>query len=302
MQKILVIKPSSFGDIVHGLQIIQSMKRQMPDVTIDWVVRDIFAPVVQRAKCVDRVFIFYRNQGLRGFLKLIQNLQQTHYDYVIDLQGLFRSAFLAKCCHGTTKIGRGDGREFSTFFYNKKIPFPKKNKPHAIEILMELLPLFGCKKELCEELEFKDGGKPKFILEEPYILMFPDSRRPEKEWPYFSELTDHILETTPSYVVWAGQKEMNYPKEHACFTNLMGKTSIADTVDLIRRASYVVTNDSGPMHLAAAMNKNIVAFFGPTNIEEFGPYPIKKHKDSLFSSPKKDISSIKVNDFHINWV
>src|SRR5512133_302610 len=90
MTQLLIIKPSSLGDIVHALQVATSLKAQCDDLRISWVVREIFASIVRACEAVDQVHVFERNGGVKAFLRLTNELRQTRFDYVFDMQGLLR--------------------------------------------------------------------------------------------------------------------------------------------------------------------------------------------------------------------
>src|SRR4051812_22276070 len=120
MTKLLIIKPSSLGDIVHGLQVATSLKAQGEGLCISWAVREIFAPIVRACEAVDRVYVFERNAGAKGFLRLTKELRKTKFDYVFDFQGLLRTGLMTSRVHAKKKVGRSDAREMSGLFYDEK--------------------------------------------------------------------------------------------------------------------------------------------------------------------------------------
>ena len=124
MTNLLIIKPSSLGDIVHGLQVAASLKAQRPELRISWIVRDIFEALVRTCEVVDRTYVFQRSEGVRGFLKLMREVRQTHFDYVFDMQGLLRTGLMTWQARAAKKVGRSDAREGATFFYQQKILLP----------------------------------------------------------------------------------------------------------------------------------------------------------------------------------
>ncbi|HUR56260.1 MAG TPA: glycosyltransferase family 9 protein, partial [Opitutaceae bacterium] len=281
MTELLIIKPSSLGDIVHGLQVATSLKAQRESLRISWVVREIFAPIVRACEAVDRVYVFERNAGAKGFLRLTKELRKTKFDAVFDFQGLLRTGLMTSRVHAKKKVGRSDAREMSGLFYDQKVPLPPDGKrSHAIDILLQFLPVLGAKPELRGALKFREvdslnlrfadargGVKP--------IVMFPDSRRAEKCWGGFKQLTELLLrEEKNRKVIWAGS---NYVHDRAAyppaqFFNLTGNTSLVSLPALIKRADWVIANDSGPMHLAAALGVRVLGIFGPTDPRLFGPY------------------------------
>ena len=219
MTELLIIKPSSLGDIVQGLQVATSLKAQREHLRISWIVREMFAPLVRACEAVDRVYVFERTAGAKGFLQLMREVRKTKFDYVFDLQGLLRTGLMTSRARAKHKVGRADAREGAGLFYNKKVPLPPTGRhSHAIDILLEFCPILGAKPELRGTLKFRDvenlnlkfaegrgGAKP--------LLMFPDSRRPEKRWGGFKQLTELLLREDPTRkVVWAGSNPLARPE------------------------------------------------------------------------------------------
>src|ERR1051325_6586934 len=149
MTELLIIKPSSLGDIVHGLQVATSLKAQRDDLRISWVVREIFAPIVRACEAVDHVYIFERNAGAKGFLRLMREIRKTKFDYVFDMQGLLRTGLMTSRTLATHKVGRSDAREMAGVFYKQKVPLPPDGRrSHAMDIMLQFCPVLGAKPEL----------------------------------------------------------------------------------------------------------------------------------------------------------
>jgi ADP-heptose:LPS heptosyltransferase len=310
MTNLLIIKPSSLGDIVHGLQVAASLKAQQPDLQISWIVRDIFEPLVRNCEVVDRVYIFHRSEGVRGFLKLMREVRQTQYDYALDMQGLLRTGLMIWRTRARVKAGRSDAREGSTLFYQRKIPLPPNGEQsHALDILLQFCPVLGAKPALRGELRFREaadlnlgfvdgrrGQKP--------ILIFPDSRRAEKRWNGFRQLTDLLLrDGSGRKVIWAGNNLVSYrekfPEDQ--FLNLTGNTSLGSLAALVRRADWVICNDSGPLHLAAALGVKTLGIFGPTDPRLFGPYPLNSPTNHVVQAPVGDLRLLTSRDVYARF-
>ena len=116
--KILVIKPSSLGDIVHGLRIVHQVHEILPGIRIDWVVKKGLEDILYASGFVEKVYLFERGAGFLSFVRLVKKIRNLKYDYVLDLQGLLRSAVLTASARSKNKFGAADGRELSTFFYS----------------------------------------------------------------------------------------------------------------------------------------------------------------------------------------
>ncbi len=307
MTELLIIKPSSLGDIVHGLQVATSLKAQVNHLRISWVVREIFAPIVRACEAIDQVYVFERNAGAKGFIRLTNELRKKTFDYVFDMQGLLRTGLMTSRVHAARKVGRADARELSRVFYNVRIALPKNGtSSHALEILLQFCPVLGAKPELKGDLKFREvdslnlsfadargGGRP--------IVMFVDSRRAEKCWGGFKQLTELILrEGKTRKVVWAGTSYVHdkgtYPPGQ--FFNLTGNTSLVSLPALVKRAAWVIANDSGPMHLAAALGVRVVGIFGPTDPQLFGPYPLNAPSNVVVQAPVGDLKLLSAKDVY----
>ena len=311
MTELLIIKPSSLGDIVHGLQVATSLKAQVSGLRISWVVREIFAPIVRACEAVDKVYVFERNAGAKGFIKLTKELRKTKFDYVFDMQGLLRTGLMTSRTIAEHKVGRSDAREWSGVFYNEKVPLPEDGKrSHALDILLQFCPVLGAKPELKGTLRFReiDSLNLKFAQgrggEKP-IVMFVDSRRAEKTWGGFKQLTELILRDDKRHkVIWAGSNYVHdrgsYPA--AQFVNLTGNTSLVSLPALIKRADWVIANDSGPMHLAAALGIRVVGIFGPTDPRLFGPYPLRSPSNVVVQAPVGDLRMLSAKDVYTRFL
>ncbi|MDR3274307.1 MAG: glycosyltransferase family 9 protein [Puniceicoccales bacterium] len=290
--RILVIKPSSLGDIVHGLQVVAIMKKHINGLQVDWVVRDCFAGVVESSGIVDRIYLFRRRAGVLAFFKLLGSIRRRQYDAVLDMQGLARSGLMIFAARSNRKIGRCDSREFSRIFYGEKVA--RADSPHAVDILLQFLPKFGLEPKFEYALDF-DTGKGSYHFEGLYILLFPDSRRPEKRWPFFHELAQNLADAYPKLrVVIAGQSPANSKFLQTNVVDLTGKTSLSDILDLIKHCELVVANDSAPMHIGAALRKMVVALFGPTDFRKYGPYPVNCDHHTILSN--KNLRDLSVKD------
>jgi len=293
MLRVLIIKPSSLGDIIHALQVAQSLRAQTGDVEIDWVAAKAFAPLVKACAVVDDVYEFDRHGSVATFAKLCQQIRQKKYDWALDMQGLARSAMLLAAAKATHKARRADSREGAALLCRLKPKLPPKGRhSHALDVLLQFLPLLGCKAELAPEpLEFLHPAQmnwPADLAARAPVVMFPDSRVKKKEWSGFYDLTVKLMKDRPDLtIVWAGsngpEPELDWPE--ARFVNLLGRTKLDALPELIKMARLVICNDSGPLHLSAAMHKPVIGLFGPTDHERFGPYPLNSPRHAVIRAP-----------------
>jgi ADP-heptose:LPS heptosyltransferase len=293
MQSLLVIKPSSLGDIVHALQVVQTLARERPECRITWVVRERFAGLVQAAPFVHEAVIFRRRDGWWAFLHLLRQLRARHFDAVWDMQGLLRSGLMTAAARAPVKWGRRDSREGAGFFYNRRVNLPEGAGPHhALDVLQQFLRADGVAPRLDFPLQLKSGVAypwQQFFAGDPRntFLIFTDSRGAEKEWPRFNELTALIFGALPgSRVAWCAGKpvkpEVAVPADR--FLNLTG-CPMDQMIALVRQPATFIGNDSGPMHLSAASGNRVLAIFGPTSPGRFGPYPVAARKHRAVEAP-----------------
>lgn len=294
--RILIVKPSSLGDVIHALRVVGQMKTAGFGIKIDWVIKRGLEGVLEASGLINQTFIFERGRGLPSFLQLIGNIRMTRYDFVLDLQGLLRSAVVTRFSRAKRKIGRADGRELSTLFYKPVGEKSRKKLMHAIERMLPFLKEVGFQEyDPSLPLLFPDShlsSEFKVLTQgDGFILLFPESRRAEKVWPYFTELGEVLLGLSGKRVVVAGsQKQGKFPQ----MVDLRGDLQLIELPDLINRAQVIVSNDSAPLHLASALGKPLVGLFGPTNSPRYGPYPMPHKKAIVFDAQDQDIRSISV--------
>jgi heptosyltransferase I len=300
--KILIIKPSSLGDIVHGLMVAQSIREQLPGCTLHWVAGRRFAPLVQGCPTVHGVLVFARWGGVWGFLRLVREIRREHYDYVLDFQGLARSGLMTRFSRAGVRIGRADAREGARLAYQQTTPaLPGNSRVHAVEILLQFLPLLGLHAKLGPPLQFSPEPLPRVqarLSGRKPLVMAVHSRHRSKEWKGFAQLTRLLRERRPDLpVIWCGQRAEPIPTDLAVdsgFSNLTRQTTLGQMVGLLQAARAVVSNDSGPMHIAAAVGTPLVACFGPTDPALYGPYPLDRPTHRVLQAPEGNLARLEV--------
>ena len=304
MPEMLIIKPSALRDIVHGLQVAASIKAQRPEWRISWIVRDIFSPLVRSCTAVDQVYVFRRNEGARGFLRLMREVRQKNFEVVLDLQGLLRTGLMTKWARGKRKAGRTDAREGAGIFYSEKVPLPAGgSQSHVLEILLQFCTVVGAEPRLTGPLRFRELERLNLSFMEPRkgmrpVLIFPDSGQSDKKWNGFAELTAQLVREADRKVVWAGNNYLpcreSFPD--GAFINLTGNTSLTSLPALLAKADWVISNDSGPMHLSAAMGLKTIGLFGPTDPRQYGPYPLKSPTNYVIQAPIGDLHLLSAKE------
>lgn len=297
-ERILIIKPSSPGDILHALPVLHKLRRHYPDAQIAWLVAEPFANLIEADPAIDEVIPFDRKRFgrmlrspkiAREFFAFVRTLRSKKFDLVIDMQGLIRSGFLAFASGAKVRLGFANAREMAWMFYTHKIT-PTSTELHAVDKNLELVEPLGIDGE-CDDFEItiddddhqaatqllKDVG---FLPGQRYIVLVPATRWETKCWPieHFGQLA-HLLRERHHLdsVLVGGQADVELAeqaiKESGDTTkNLCGKTTLRQLAALIHKSAIVITADSTPMHLAAALHRPLVALFGPTSPQRTGPY------------------------------
>lgn len=308
MPEMLIIKPSALRDIVHGLQVATSIKAQRPEWRISWIVRDIFSPLVRSCTAVDQVYVFRRDEGARGFLQMMREVRKKEFDLVLDFQGLLRTGLMTKWSRGRRKVGRTDSREGAGMFYDEKVPLPSGGgAAHVLEILLQFCTAVDAEPRLTGPLRFREIERLNLSFMEPRkglrpVLVFPDSGQSNKKWNGFAQLTTQLIREGGRKVVWAGNNYLpckeSFPD--GTFLNLTGNTSLTSLPALLSKADWVVSNDSGPMHLSAAMGLKTIGLFGPTDPRQYGPYPLKNPRNYAIQAPLGDLNLLTAKEvFHL---
>ncbi len=308
MPEMLIIMTSPLRDIVHGLQVASAIKAQKPEWRIAWIVRDIFAPLVRASTAVEQVYVFHRHEGPRGFLRTMREVRKREFDLVCDYQGLLRTGLMTKWSRGRRKVGRPDAREAWGMFYDEKITLPARGRQsHLLEVMLQFCEPAGAEPRLGGPLRFRDLERLSLGFMDPRkgqrpILIFPDSGRDSKKWNGFTQLTALLIREAGRKVVWAGSHYLpcreSFPE--GAFINLTGNTSLTSLPALLAKSDWVISNDSGPMHLSAAMGLRTIGLFGPTDPQKFGPYPLKSPTNYSIQAPVGELALLSAKEvFHL---
>jgi ADP-heptose:LPS heptosyltransferase len=274
MRSILIIKPSSLGDIVHTLPAAALLRDAYPSARITWVINPEWASLLRGNRSVDHVHIFPRGDlGGFGMTKhLIPWLRETgrlRPDAALDFQGLLRSALIGKMSHAAEFYGMSDAREGARFFYAHVAPVDRN--VHAVERYLALVETLGIPIQRPLRFPLPTGDHvPRFDEDEAFVLLHPFARGQRKSLSDLAvEEFCHAL--APARVVLVGRTKRSLPVPDNC-VDLFNHTTILQLIWLIRRARFTVSVDSGPMHIAAAITDRLVSIHTWTKPQKVGPY------------------------------
>jgi lipopolysaccharide heptosyltransferase II len=288
LRRLLLIKPSSLGDIVHAMPTLTALRTRFPQAEVTWLVKRQWAPLVEVIRGVDRVCAV--GQGVRGWLGQVPGLRAARFDLVVDLQGLFRSGAMAWLTGCDRRIGFANAREGGPLFYTQRIEVPTASM-HAVDRYLLTAEALGAVRPAEPCFDFVDRREDRQALEDllagagvtpasSWIAMNVSARWETKRWPpqHFAEAADRLSQAHGLPIVFIGG-QAERPDAQAVISlmrrkavDLTGQTPVGLLPGLLRQADVLVTNDSGPMHIAAAVGTPVVALFGPTDPLRTGPY------------------------------
>jgi lipopolysaccharide heptosyltransferase I len=297
MNRILLVRLGALGDIVHAIPVAAALRRAFPSARIDWLVGAKHRAILDLVPVIDRRLVIARDDSAGGstLLATVRELRRSRYDLAIDLQGLIKSAALARSSGADRVLGfdvtylrERLARPFYTEVYDPGCDglYDPRETRHVVEINLGLLqalgvpvaapefPLERVESEVAVEVCRRAGGR--------YALLNPGAQWLNKRWPpaRFGRLASalHARHGLMSVALWGGgERELaDDLVAHADGAALASpQASIADLIAIARGAAVMVSGDTGPVHIAAAVGTPIVGIFGPTRPSRNGPWLAK---------------------------
>lgn len=297
LKNILIIKPSSLGDIIQALPALTALRKSFPGSRISWLVRTEFASMLENHPHLtdiipfDRKFLgkaWYYPPALGSLISFLRSLKRPRYDAVFDLQGLFRTAFFAWSSRCGKRYGMADARELAALFYTHKIP-RSRDCIHLVDYYLKIIRSAGasvftpefilpCSSEAADSVS--DLLEARQINPDNYAVLVPGSAHSDKCWPSerFAALAEKISAKFGFSIIATGAAsesdsvEILKTRSNVPLTNLAGRTSLRELIALMRNAKLVISNDTGPGHIAAALGRPLVLIFGRSNPARVCPY------------------------------
>ena len=277
--------------MVHALPVLRLLRRHLPESEIHWWIDSNLAPLLEADPDLTSIVRFERRRWASPvhwpeMLRSVQWLRAQQFDWVIDLQCLARSATFAWLANGKLTIGLDEPREGARGFYDLIIP-RAAGPVHAVDRYLAVLPALGVPVDwnfswLPERPAVAEAVKTKWLPDSARrIALQPGARWLNKRWPieHFVELVRLLaVQSADTHFLIMGSSEDRPLGDSLAAAaperslNLAGETSLPEMVECLRRSELLVTNDTGPMHVAAALGRPVIALFGPTDPRRTGPY------------------------------
>jgi len=280
------------GDIIHTLPVLATLRKHYPKAEISWIVKNKFSDLLTGNPDLTEIISFDNN----SFLQLINILRKRDFDVALDLQGLFRSGILAYFSKASHRIGfsRINSRELSYIFYNHRVTPPQK-AVHVVDKNLSLLEPLGISEYIydfkipisAKDLKFaKDffalrklvPKKDKIIMLNPGAGWSTKRWAPEKFIRLADKLTKYSNANTKVIMSWGPQEKdliENIKNSGNNRIAIMPQSTIKQLAAIIRSCDLFVGSDTGPTHLAAALEVPVVGLYGPSDPKRNGPYGTK---------------------------
>ncbi len=279
LESIVIVKPSSLGDIVHTLPLLSLLRQHAPQARIEWVVNSVWKPILEDHPLLDGLIEFPRQKfrglgGLGAVVKWAREQRFSRPDLVLDVQGLFRSGLICWALNPRLSVGYSDARENANRFHHQQVNVDQKRSPHAVDRYLTFFQDLGL--SLPDEVEFPlpEGtpfaGSPG-LPEGDFVVLHPFSRGTGKSLTPIQvrDLVEKCAEI-PMVIVGRGE-EIDQPLAGNA-VDLLNRTSLSELMWILRRAKFVVSVDSGPMHLASAVNPHLLSIHTWSDPQKVGPY------------------------------
>ena len=291
-RKALIIKPSALGDVVTAVPVLRALRRKFPQAHLSWLVSTSCSALLAGDADLDEIVPFerrklgraWRSAGAAGALVgLARQLRRGGYDWVIDLQGLFRSGFFARVTAAPIRAGFADAREGAWMFYTHRL---KTDAEHTVDRNIALAAMMGLDARR-EDMTLSVSPEGRAFAESfrfapaiaggPYVVLVPPTRWATKLYPArhwravaarLSGRAPVAIVGTPADAEMCSQIAANFGPR---VIDLAGQTNIAQMVGLIAGAACVVCSDSAAQHIAQAVGTDVVVLIGPTRPERTGP-------------------------------
>ena len=291
-KRIALIKPSALGDVVHCLPLLSSLRKHFPRAHLTWIVNRGYAPLLEGHPDLDAVMPFDRGafkagltQGLRRMGGFLKQLRAQDFDLVLDMQGLLRSGIFCLASGARRRVGLATAREGAHLAYTDVIAVPDSANLHAVDRYGLAMRALGGQFVSTFRLPVPDTARATASqlvagLPRPWLMFGVGARWTTKRWPpgHFAELANRAMKWMGGAAIFVGGTEDD-PLARQTIAglsgpslNLAGKTTLTELAAVLAQADVMIANDTGPLHLAVALGRPVVAPYSCTRVRLTGPY------------------------------
>ena len=296
-KKILIIKPSSLGDIIHAMPCALAIKKTFVNARISWLVKKEFAFILEGMPELEEIIVWDYQRWRTGnifsklsyILEMRKQLQAKRFDLVLDLQGLFKSTLLALLTGCSQKYVYSDAREGSAVFSKRIVG--ENAQAHVVQRYLDVvrylgvqivepefyLPITSKARDMVANLLTQQGIKD-------FVVLLPATRLETKEWllERYAQLAERLLNKGDNVLIVgsnADSSKADYIVSHSKSENntgkildMTGKTDLKELMAVLEKANVVIGGDTGPLHMAVAAGSKVIGLFGQREPFRSGPY------------------------------
>lgn len=291
-QRIALIKPSALGDIAHSLPVLRALRQRYPRAHIAWVVNRGYAPILEGHPDLSEIIAFDRGalrkswvRGAWDFARFLHALRDQQFDLVIDLQGLLRTGMMTLATGAPVRIGLTSAREGARIGYTHRVD-DRTGVTHAVDRYWRVIEAIG---DAPAVKTFHVPIHPDALawastqlatMPRPWLAVGVGSRWVTKRWPpeHFAALVRRAQSEFGGSAIFVGTPDEAELAQHAASLvagprlQLTGQTTLPQLVAMLSLADVMLANDTGPLHLAVALGRPVVAPYTCTLVERTGPY------------------------------
>lgn len=293
VRRVLIIKLSAIGDILHALPVSAALGETFPHWEISWAVEEPFLTLLEGNPYLKQALPFpkLRSKTLKSaslrqdYLERLRALRKQNFDLVIDLQGLTKSAIIAYATGAKIRLGYHWLREAARLI---ETPVPRRPESvHIVDQYLDVARFLGANTEKVRfpfALSAEDRGYVQDLLKAegvgegvPFVALNPASALAIKQWGVdrYANLIDLLAQEGVVSVLVTADREVANAVESATssrFVNLVGRTTLKQLGAVLERSAVHVCGDTGSGHLATALGRPVVSLVGPTDPDRACPY------------------------------
>jgi len=320
--KIAIIKLSAMGDIVHSMVVLEFLKKRFPNSKIDWIVEESFKQLLQNNTHIDNILTLnlksIKKDKFKIFseIKIIKKYSKKRYDFVIDAQGLLKSAIVARLISNKKSKIIGFNRdsireEVASYFYNKKIniSYDSNTIERNIKVICSAFDINPTSQEIIDKdrfLFFKEGFK-KIDLTKGYNIFVIGSTWESRNYPKEKFVQIANILKVKTYISWGSEDEYKkaiWMQEQSKYIEALPKVDLNELKEIIFHSKLLIGNDTGPTHIAWGLNTPSITIFGPTPVNRIYLTPINKavKSDSQINHYKLDKNDFSIKDIEVKEI
>jgi len=306
--RVAIVKLSAMGDIIHAMVALEFIKKRVENITIDWIVEESLAPILENNPDIDNIITLNLKELKKSKFKIfsvikdVKSKAKQDYDLVIDAQGLIKSAYVAKIFgKNVAGFSKNSIREkLASNFYNIKveIDYAKNTIDRNAKVIGEPLGVEITKEDILNKkpfLYYKRNLELNscFNIFRKNIVFVIGSTWASRNYPkeHFAQLSNMLKENV--MILWGTPEEKRraeWIEENSIYAKILPKLDLNSLKELIDRADLVIGGDTGPTHMAWALNRKSITIFGPTPVSR-----VYQTKINRVVKSKSEVNPYKLN-------